>query len=70
MRLPHVYERTASRARGHHVEPGGDYAPAARAVLVALPNLLRQAEAAGAAALARFLGQAPTEAEGIIRRAP
>jgi hypothetical protein len=70
MRRPHVYERSAPRAkRDVEQECGGDYVPAARAVLDALPTLLRDAEAAGAITLARFLGQALTEAEGIVRRA-
>lgn len=51
-------------------EGGADYAPAARAVIDAVPALLREAETAGAVTLARFLGQALTEAEGIVRRAP
>ena len=69
MRRPHVYERSATRAaRGPRPEPSDDYGPAARAVLAALPDLLRQAEAAGAVALARHLGQALSEAEGIVRR--
>ena len=69
MRRPHVYERSATRAaRGSRPEPVDDYGPAARATLVAVPELLRQAEAAGAVTLARFLGQALTEAEGILRR--
>ena len=71
MRRPHVYERTAPRARRDvEQESGADYVPAARATLAAVPDLLRQAEAAGAVALARYLGQALTEAEGIVRRAP
>ena len=71
MRRPHVYERSATRAaRGCRPEPTADYGPAARAVLDAVPALLREAEAAGAVALARFLGQALTEAEGIVRRGP
>ena len=71
MRRLHVYERSATRAaRGPRPEPSDDYGPAARAVLVSVPDLLRQAEAAGAVTLARFLGQALTEAEGIVRRAP
>ena len=71
MRRPHVYERSVPRARRDLVQEGGaDYVPAARSVLNAVPALLREAEAAGAAALARFLGQALTEAEGIVRRAP
>ncbi len=49
--------------------PSDDYRPAAPAILAALPDLLRQAEAAGAVALARYLGQALSEAEGIVRRA-
>ncbi len=69
MRRPHVYERSATRAaRGSRSEPVDDYGPAARATLAAIPDLLRQAEAVGAVALARFLGQALTEAEGILRR--
>ena len=47
-----------------------DYGPAALAVIHSVPALLRAAEAAGAVVLARFLGQALTEAEGIVRRAP
>ncbi len=70
MRRPHVYERTVPRARGPLPEPTADYGPAARAVLDAVPDLLRQAEAVGAVALARFLGQALTEAERIERRVP
>ncbi|WP_207210935.1 hypothetical protein [Lichenibacterium minor] len=49
-------------------ESSADYGPAARAALAVLPALLREAEAAGAVALARYLGQALTEAEGIVRR--
>jgi hypothetical protein len=49
-------------------ESGADYGLAARAVLAAVPDLFRQAEAAGAVTLARYLGQALTEAEGIVRR--
>ena len=71
MRRPHVYERSVPRARRDgEQESGADYVPAARAVLAAVPDLLRQAEAAGAVALARYLGQAMSEAEGIVRRAP
>ena len=71
MRRPHVYERASPRARRDgEQESGADYVPAARAVLAAVPDLLRQAEAAGAVTLARYLGQALTEAEGIVRRAP
>ncbi len=56
MRRPHVYERSATRAaRGHLPEPS---------------DLLRQSEAGGAVALARHLGRALTEAEGIVRRTP
>ncbi len=71
MRRPHVYERSVPRAR-RDVERGGgaDHVPVARAVIAALPDLLLQAEAAGAVALARYLGQALSEAEGIVRRAP
>lgn len=70
MRRPHVYERTAPRARRSvEQESGADYVPATHAVLAAVPDLLRQAEAAGAVVLARYLGQALTEAEGIVRRA-
>ncbi len=69
MRRPHVYERSATRvARGRRAEPVEDYGPAVRATLAVVPDLLRQAEAAGAVTLARFLGQALTEAEGIVRR--
>ena len=70
MRRPSVYQRSAPRARrdvGN--ETGADYLPAARAAVAALPTLLRDAEAAGAVALARYLGQALSEAEGIVRRA-
>ncbi len=71
MRRPHVYERSATRAvRGPRPEPNDDYLPAARAVIAAVPALLREAEDAGAIVMARFLGQALTEAEGIVRRAP
>ncbi len=71
MRRPHVYERSVPRARRDVEQEGGaDYMPAARGVLAAVPALLREAEAAGAVTLARFLGQALTEAEGIVRRAP
>ncbi len=71
MRRPHVYERSATRAaRGHLPRRSDDYGPAARAAIAAVPDLLRQAEAAGAIALARHLGQALTEAEEIVRRAP
>ena len=71
MRRPHVYERSAPRAkRDVEQERGGEYAPAARAVLDVVPALLREAEAAGATTLARLLGQALTEAEGIVRRVP
>ena len=71
MRRPHVYERSVPRARWDvEHEAGADYGPAARAVLTAVPALLREAEAVGATTLARFLGQALTEAEGIVRRAP
>ena len=71
MRRPHVYERSAPRAK-RDVEQGcrGDYMPAARAVLDAVPALLRHAEACGAVTLARLLGRSLTEAEGIVRRAP
>ena len=71
MRRPHVYERSATRVGpGPCPEPSDDYGPAARAVLASVPDLLRQAEAAGAGVLARYLGQALSEAEGIVRRAP
>ena len=70
MRRPHVYERSVPRARRDvEQENQDDYVPAARAVLATVPALLREAEAAGAITLARFLGQALTEAEGIVRRA-
>ncbi len=69
MRRPHVYERSATgAARGHLPDPSDDYGPAARATLAAVPDLLRQSEAAGAIALARHLGQALTKTEGIVRR--
>ena len=66
MRRPHVYERSMPRAgnpagTGH----GDDYTLAARAPIAAVPDLLRQAEACGAVALARYLGQALSEAEGV-----
>ncbi len=51
-------------------EGGADYVPAARAAIAALPDLLKQAEAAGAVVLARHLEQALSEAEGIVGRAP
>ncbi len=51
-----------TRARRDTEQEGGaDYVPAARAVLNAVPVLLREAEAAGAVTLARFLGQAMSE---------
>ena len=63
MRRPHVYERAVPRARRDIEQEGGaDYVPAARSVLAVLPALLREAEATGAVTLARFLGQALTEA--------
>ena len=69
MRRPHVYERTSPRAgRDGRGESQADYSPAARSALAHLPDLLREAEACGAVTLARFLGQALTEAEGILRR--
>jgi hypothetical protein len=69
MRRPHVYERSVPRARRDvEQESQDDYVPAAHAVLAAVPVLLRQAEASGAVALARYLGQALSEAEGIVRR--
>ncbi len=70
MRRPHVYERTAPRARRDVEQGGADYLPAARAAISALPELLILAEASGAITLARFLGQALTEAESIMRRVP
>ena len=71
MRRPHVYERSAPRAGAHARHgPTDDYGPAARAALAGLPSLLRQAEACGAVVLARYLGQALTEAEGIVAREP
>ena len=70
MRRSHIFERSAPRAkRDVEQECSDDYVPAARAALDALPALLREAEAAGAITLARFLGQALTEAEGTVRRA-
>ena len=69
MRRPPVYERTGPRARRNTEHEGGaDCVPAARVVLNAVPALLREAEAAGAVTLARFLGQAMSEAESIVRR--
>ncbi len=71
MRRPHVHERSATGAvRGHLPDPSDDYGPAARATIAAVPDLLRQAEAVGAVVLARHLGQALSEAEGIVRWAP
>ena len=71
MRRSHVYERSATRAaHGPHPEPSDDSGPTARATLVAVPDLLRQAEAAGVGVLARYLGQALSETEWIVRRAP
>lgn len=71
MRRPHVYERSVPRAkRDMEQEGGADYMPAARAVLDAVPALLREAEACDAVPLARFLGQALSEAEGIAKRTP
>ncbi len=57
--------------RGAALEQEGraDYVPAARAAISTLPELLILAEASGAVTLARFLGQALTEAEAIVRRA-
>ncbi len=67
---PHVCERSATRAAWcHHPGSSDDCWPAARATIAAVPDLLHQAEAAGAIALARHLGQALTEAEKIVRRA-
>ena len=67
MRRPHIYEHSATRAvRGPRPEPTDDYGPAAHAAVAALPDLVRQAEAAGAITLARFPGQALTETEGIV----
>ena len=70
MRRPHVYERSAPRAK-RDFEQGcsSDSVSAARAVLDALPALLRDAEAAGTITLARLLGPALTEAQGILRQA-
>jgi hypothetical protein len=71
MRRPHVYERSAPRAKRDVEQEGrADYGPAARAVLDAVPALLREAEVCGAVTLARLLGQALTETEGILRRTP
>lgn len=70
MRRSDDYERTAPRAQQElgHDDGGGDYVPAARAALSALPALPREAEVADATTLVRYLGQALTEAEGIVRR--
>ncbi|WP_237477701.1 hypothetical protein [Lichenibacterium dinghuense] len=69
MRRPNVYQRSAPRIRRDTGQKSGaDYGPAARATIAAVPVLLMEAEAAGATALARYLGQALTEAEGIVRR--
>ena len=66
--LTSTNDRRHGRRGGSRPEPVDDYGPVARATLAAVPDLLRQAEAAGAVTLARFLGQALTEAEGILRR--
>ena len=69
MRRPHVYERSVPRPRRDlEQEVAADYVPAARAVLDVVPELLHTAEAAGAITLARFLGQALSKAEGVVRR--
>ena len=69
MHRRHVFERSVPRTgRDSRPEPSADYAPAARAVVASLPGLLREAEACGAVTLARFLGQALTKAEGVLRR--
>ena len=69
MRRPHVYERSAPRARPDTTRtPQSDYTSAAQAVLQDVPALLRHAEASGAVTLARYLGQALSEAESIMRR--
>ena len=69
MRRPNVYQRSAPRPRRDiEQKAAADYGPAARATIAAVPVLLKQAEAAGASVLARYLGQALTEAEGIVRR--
>ena len=71
MRRPNVYQRSAPRARRDvGLEVSDDYVSAARAAIAAVPALLQEAEAAGAVTLARYLGQALSEAEGIMRRAP
>ena len=66
MRRPHVFERSAPRAkRDVELEGCADYGTAACAVLDAVPATLREAEAI---TLARLLGQALAEAERIVRR--
>ena len=53
-RRPYVYERSAPQGRRDVEQEGGaDYVPAA------VPALLREAEAAGAITLARYLGHSP-----------
>ncbi len=69
MRRSHVCERAATRAvRVTRPEPSSNYAPPARAEIALLPGLLILADAAGAVTLARFLVQAPTRAERLVRR--
>ena len=52
MGRPNVYQRSAPRARRNVIrEATVDYVPAARAVLMAAPDFLRQAEAAGTVVL-------------------
>ena len=71
MRRPHVYQRSAPRARRDADQVGSSsYEPAARAAIAVLPELLILTEAVGAANLTRYLGQALSEAERIVRWAP
>ena len=61
---------TTAPKRTNHALLGAsdDYRPAARATMAAVSEFLGQAEAAGAAASARYLGQALSEAEWVVRR--
>lgn len=56
-----ISDTGGARGRGRP-EPVDNYGPEARATLAAVPDLLGRAEAVGAVLLARFLGQALTEA--------
>ena len=68
-RRPHVDEGSTPRAeKNGRPELSTDHASAARAAMAGLPEMLRQAEACGATTLPRHLGQALTEAEGLLWR--